>query len=97
MAVRVARGAGRRRGRPVSNAEVLETLQRVQARLDAMELGHPRNPEDVSEPEPEEEAEENVEIPPELRLFKSVMGSTFKPKLEVSSFVGGLNPEELID
>lgn len=65
--------------------------------MDAVELGHPRDLEDVSEPETEEEAGENVEIPPELRLFKSVLGSTFKPRLEVSSFAGGLNPEELID
>ena len=74
----------------------METLQRVQARLDAVELGHPRDPEDVNEPTTEEEEGENVEIPPELRLFKSVLGSTFKPRLEVSSFVGGLNLEELI-
>ena len=93
MDIRVARGAGRRRGRPVSNAEVLETLQRVQARLDAVELGHLRDPEDVSEPEIEEEAGENVEIPPEMRLLKSILGSTSKPRLEVSSFAGGLNLE----
>ena len=61
-----------------------------------MELGHLRDPEDVSEPETEEEAGENVEIPPELRLLKSVLGSTTKPRLEVLSFAGGLNPEELI-
>ena len=45
-------------------------MQRVQARLEAMELGHPRDPEDVSEPETEEEAGENVEITPEMRLLK---------------------------
>ena len=62
-----------------------------------MELGHPRDPEDVSEPEVEEEAGENVEITPEMRLLKSILGSISKPRLEVSSFAGGLNPEELID
>ena len=39
MAVRIGRGggAGRRRGRPVANAEVLETIQKIKARLEAME------------------------------------------------------------
>ena len=32
-----------------------------------------------------------------MRLLKSVLGSASKPRLEVSSFPGGLNPEELID
>ena len=62
-----------------------------------MELGHPRDPEDVSEPETEEEAGKDVEITPEMRLLKLVLGSTSKPRVEVSSFAGGLNPEELID
>ena len=35
MAIRVGRGVGRRR--PVANAEVLGMLQRVEARMDAME------------------------------------------------------------
>ena len=65
--------------------------------MGAMELGHPRYPKDVSEPEAEEEAGENVEITPEMRLLRSVLGSTSKPRLEVSSFAGGLNPEEFID
>ena len=35
MAVRIGRGvAGRRRGRPVANAEVLETVQQIQARFE---------------------------------------------------------------
>ena len=97
MAVRVARGASRRRGRPVANAKVLETLQRFQARLDAMELGHPRDPEDISEPETKEESRENGEIPPEMRLLRTVLGFAVKPKLEVSSFARGLNPEELVE
>ena len=51
MAIRVGRGADRWRGRPVANAEVLETLQRFEARMDAMELRQPRDPEDINEPE----------------------------------------------
>ena len=70
-------------------------MQQIQARLEAIEVGQHRDPKDVSEPEAEEE-EENVELTPDMRFFKSVLGSTSKPRLEVSDFVGGLNLEELI-
>ena len=97
MAVRIGRGvASRRRGRRVANAEVLETMQQIQARLEVIEVGNPRDPEDVSEPEAEEE-EDNIELTPDMRFFKSILGSTSRPRLEVSTFAGGLNPEELID
>ena len=39
MAVRIGRGAGRRR--PVANAEVLEILQRFEARVDVVERRRP--------------------------------------------------------
>ena len=96
MAIRIGLGGVGRRGRPVANAEVLETMQQIQARLEAIEVGQQRDPEDVSEPEAEEE-EENVELNPDMRLFKSVLGSTSRPRLEVSAFVGGFNLEDLID
>ena len=94
MAIRVGRGAGRRR--LVANAEVLGMLQRVEARMDAMDRRQPRDPEDISEPETEE-AEENVDIPPDMRLLRTVLGSAVKARIEVSSYAGGLNPEELVD
>lgn len=71
-------------------------LQRVEARIDAMERRQPRDPEDINEPETEE-AEENVEIPPDMRLLRTILGSTVKPIIEVSSYAGGVNPEELVD
>ena len=71
-------------------------LQRVKARIDAMERRQPRDPEDISELETEE-AEENVEIPPDMRLLRTVLRSAVKPRIEVSSYAGGLNPEELVD
>ena len=99
MVAKIGRGGGvgRRRGRPVANVEVLETMQQIQARLEAMEIGQQRDPEDVSEPETEEEEGGNVELTPEMRFFKTVLVSTSKPILEVSTFAGGLNLEELID
>ena len=71
MAIRIGTGAaGRRRGRLGANVEVLETMQQIQARLEAIEVGQPRDPEDFSEPEAEEEEGENVEITPKMRLLK---------------------------
>ena len=32
-----------------------------------------------------------------MRLLRTVLGSAVKPRIEVSSYVGGLNPEELVD
>ena len=32
-----------------------------------------------------------------MRLLSTVLGSAVKPRIEVSSFAGGLNPEELVD
>ena len=75
---------------------MLETLQRFEARMDAMELRHLRDPEDISEPETKE-AGEDAEIPPDMRFLRIVLGSAVKPRIEVSSFAGGLNPEELVD
>ena len=102
MAYRVGRGggAGRRRGRPVANAEVMEVMQQMQARLEEMEMKNQRDADagDVSEPEIESAKEgEPAEVTPEMRFFKSMLGSTSKPRLEVSVFTGGLNPGELID
>ena len=53
---------------------------------------------DVSEYEikyPKEE--EHVAITPEMRFLKSVLGSSSKPRPEISIYQGSLNPEELID
>ena len=64
--------------------------------MDFIERRQPRDPEDINELEIEE-AEENVEIPLDMRLLRTVMGSAVKPRIEVSNFAGGLNPEELVD
>lgn len=45
------RGGGRRRGRPVANVEVLEAMQQMKARLEAMEMARDEDAGDVSEPE----------------------------------------------
>ena len=55
--------------------------------MDAVERRQTRDPEDISEPETEE-AKENVEIPPNMRLLRTVLGSVVKPRIEVSSYAG---------
>lgn len=93
-------GARQRRGRPVANAKVLEAMQQMQARLEAVQMGNQRDVDvgDVSEPEVEAaEEEEPAEVTLQMRFFKSLLGSTSKPRLEVSVYTGGLKPEELID
>ena len=54
------------------------------------------------ESEDEDEAEENVEVevvlnPKEERLFRAISKIGKRPKFEVPTFSGNLNPEELID
>jgi len=99
MAFRVGgRGGGRRRGRPVANFEVLEAMQQMQARLEAMEMARDEYVGDVSEPEVGAiEEEEPTDVTLEMKFFKSVLRSTSKPRLEVSIYIGSLSPEEPID
>lgn len=94
MVLRVGgRGGGQRRGRPVANVEVLEAMQQMQARLEAMEMARDEDAGDVSEPEVgAAEQEEPADVTPEMRFFKLVLRSTAKPRLEVSIYTGSLSP-----
>ena len=82
MDFRVGRGrGGRRRGRPIANAEVMEIMQQVNAKLAMMEHRDVVDG-DVSKPENEAlDVEEHVVITPELRFLKTVLTSSSKPKL----------------
>ena len=64
MAFRVRGGHGGRKERPIANAQVLEVMERVTTRLEAIELRtQGNNPEgDVSEPEIESPDEEEVVV-----------------------------------
>ena len=98
MAFRFGRGRGRGgRGWPVANAKVMEVVQQMQARLDALTIGKNIDDGDVSEPKVEAVEEEVVAVTPEMRFFQSVLISMARPKTEVSIYEGGLNIEELID
>ena len=83
------------------NAEVMEEMRELRARLEAMETDRRRDPEagDVSEPEDEEKREEvaPMQKTPELRYFRSILGATSRPKPELSTYEGSLVAEHLIN
>jgi len=86
------------RGRPVANAKIMESLEELQARLNALTSDRNIDDGDVSEPEVEATEEEAVQVTPEMRFFQSVLKSTARPWNQlVPVYQGGLNPEELID
>jgi len=96
MAYRIGRG-GRGGRRPVANAEVLRLMQRLEARLDVIEGDKQRDLDDASEDEEPQEEEPATQESAELKLLKQVLGSTSRPKPDVSNYSGGLNPGELVD
>ena len=98
MAFRVGRGQGRGgRGRPVTNVELMETVEELRTRLDVLTSDRNIDDGDVSDPEVEAAEDEVVAVTLEMRFFQSVLRSIARPKTEVSIFEGGLNLEELID
>ena len=101
MAIRMRGGRVGRRGRPVANAELMEQLRVMQARLEAMELGRHREPDlgDVSDPEEEgnEKEEEAAPESVEMKMPRFVLGSSYRPKPSLSTYDGNLSVEGLID
>ena len=97
MAIRV----GRARGRPTANAELMDDMRRIQARLDAMETGRKRDPDagDVSEPKEETQAEEEAPTQEtvELRFLRSIFGESSRPKPELHVYDGNLTVGNIID
>ena len=75
-------------------------MQQITTRLEAMETRNQGNANDgdISEPEIESpEEEEHVAITPEMRFWKSVLGSSSKSGPKIPIYQGSLNLEELID
>ena len=96
--VLVGRGRGGRRGRPVSNVEVMEELRILREEMVAMREVGRRDPEagDFSEAELESEveAEERTEEDIGMKILKEIIGASSKPRIEIAAYDGGLNPEE---
>lgn len=97
----IFRARGGQRGRPVANAVLMEEMRRPQTQLEAMETGRQRDPEPGDVSECEEEAEEEAKAPAqesaELKLLRSVLQSSSRPKPELSTYNGSLTAENLID
>ena len=101
MAIRMRGGREGRRDRPIANAKLMEQLRVMQARLEAMELGRHREPDlgDVSDPKEEgnEQEEEAAPESAEMKMLRSVLGSSSRPKPSLSTYDGNLSAKGLID
>ena len=82
------------------NVEFMKQIRRLQTRLEALEVNRQRYPVlgdiNENEEEPEEEREARVNRA-EVRLLKSMIGVSMRPKLEVPTYQGGLDVYELLD
>ena len=101
MAIRMRGGRVGRSGRPIANVELMEELRVMQARLEAIELGRHREPDlgDVSDPEEEGNDQEEGAAPEsvEMKMLRSVLGSSSRPKPSLSTYDGNLSAEGLVD
>ena len=90
------RGRGQR-GRPRENTELREEIRRLQALLEAMEMGIQWYLEGGDISEPSEVPEEEEAVPAEVILLRAVLGSSFRPNPELSIYDSSLKVENLID
>ena len=94
-------GRASHRGRLVANVELIEQMRVMQARLEAMEFGRHREPYlgDLSDPKEEgnEQEEEAALESVEMKMLRSVLGSSSRPKPSLSTYDGNLSIEGLID
>ena len=76
-----------------------EQLRVLTARLEAVEAGRRRDPElrDDSEDEAATATDGLDEEAPELRLLRSVLLASSKPKMEISNYDGSLSIDVLLD
>ena len=84
----------------VVTPEVRALQRQVRALQEEIRRGMNLNVRDESEDETEEEDQEGeaeVVNPEEERLFRAISKIGKRPKIEVPTFSGNLNPEELID
>jgi hypothetical protein len=101
---RDARRRGRPAGNPAGNAEMERQLRDLRARLEDMETTQRRGVDvgEFSDPEVEEEAgHEREEVTAEdastERLIRAISRMSSKTKMEILTYEGSLNAEELLD
>ena len=93
---RRGRGRGARRG---ADEGLREQIRVLTARLEAVEAGRRRDPElgDDSEEEVVDATDGSDEEAPELRLLRSILLASSKPKTEISNYDGSLFADVLLD
>eukprot|EP00253_Pinus_taeda_P022922 PITA_22922 len=96
QAPRRGRGRGGRRG---ADEGLREQVRVLTARLEAVEAGRRRDPElgDDSEVEAVAATDGLDEEAPELRLLRSILLASSKPKTEISNYDGSLSADILLD
>eukprot|EP00253_Pinus_taeda_P019571 PITA_19571 len=95
-----AEGRGRGRGRVVRRVVdegLREEIRVLRERLAVVEVGGRRDPADDSDEEVAEPEDEFEGVTPELRLLKSVLLSSHKPKHELPTYDGSLSADVLLD
>jgi len=91
-------GRGRGRGiRRIAEEGLHEEIRVLRDRLAVLEAGGRRNPADDSDEEVAEPEDEFEGVTPELRLLKSVLLSSHKPKHELPTYDGSLSADVLLD
>eukprot|EP00253_Pinus_taeda_P016642 PITA_16642 len=97
---RRGRGRGRGRGRAVrriAEEGLREEIRVLRERLTVVEAGGRRDPADDSDEEVAEPEDEFEGATPELRLLKSVLLSSHKPRHELPTYDGSLSADVLLD
>eukprot|EP00253_Pinus_taeda_P008970 PITA_08970 len=97
---RRGRGRGRGRGRAVwriAEEGLREKIRVLRERLAVVEAGGRRDPVDDSDEEVAEPEDEFEGVTSELRLLKSVLLSSHKPRHELPTYDGSLSTDVLLD
>ena len=91
-------GRGRERAiRRIAEEGLCEEICVLRDRLAVLEAGGRRNPTDDSDEEVAEPEDEFEGVTPELRILKSVLLSSHKPKHELPTYDGSLSADVLLD
>ena len=101
MEMQMRGGRACRRGRPIANVKLMEQMSAIQAIMESMDLAWQRERDlgDDSESNVEggdQEEDATLEIA-EMKLLRSVLGSSSRPKPSLSTYDGNSSVEGMIE